>query len=359
MKRVPALTVAMAIAICGCTNVSDCPESGVLGSDVNRLRTASYRSRLDNSPVAAKRFVHLAAMSGLAYWHEGKDCKFEDQHLNEGDAKQLKQVLTDVSAGTRWNSLDPELAKLNLPTECQDEIGLFFRVWQRPHAMGSDDVVIAFRGTSNRPDWMYGNLWWITRFFAQDNQYSRSTRLLEVVLKNLHEHAQAAGKPDPRIVVTGHSLGGGLAQHALYNFPSIKQAVVFDPSPATAYVDSRHGKEVLACECDSELKTEAKIIRVYESDEILSRVRFWHKLFFPSDLQIQEVRFAFNNGPSSVKAHSMRDLTFSLQKESNQAIKPELVGKSWYATLAAGCTEQIEHAQATACAARENICKVR
>ena len=79
-------------------------------------------------------------------------------------------------------------------------------------------MVIAFRGTSNTPDWLYGNLWWFTRFFIKDNQYSRSTKLLEAVLKQLNEDAQRAGKPSPKIVATGHSLGGGLAQHALYNF---------------------------------------------------------------------------------------------------------------------------------------------
>jgi pimeloyl-ACP methyl ester carboxylesterase len=284
-------------------------------------------------------------MSGLAYWHEGEDCKFEDSHLSKDDAAALQQVLEDVSLPASWQSVnfDP---KLGLPTQCQDEIGLFFRVWRRPVEAGRDDVVIAFRGTSNNPDWIYGNLWWVTRFFVKDNQFSRSTRLLDVVLKQLHDDAQRAGKADPRVVVTGHSLGGGLAQHALYNYPSsIKQAIVFDPSPVTAYVASSHGKEVLESEFDSDLKTEARIIRIYESDEILSNLRIWHKIFFPSHLQIQEVRFAFYDGRNSVNAHSMRDLTFSMHKESKLPIAEAMAQQPWHASLAPGCTQKIEDAQ--------------
>ena len=153
-------------------------------------------------------------------------------------------------------------------------------------------------------------------------------------------------------------MGGGLAQHALYNYPSaIKQAVVFDPSSVTGYVESKHGKEVLGCACDGDLKTEAKIIRVYESDEILSNLRIWHKLFFPSHLQIQEVRFAFDHGQNSVAAHGIRELTVRMQDESRKPIDEAMAREPWYASSAPGCTKKIEDAQRTECMAVENVCK--
>jgi dienelactone hydrolase len=351
-------SVAAAAAVLGsCTHlhVNDCPDGQVLGKDVNRFRTASYRTTLDNPPAAAKRFLLLAAMSGLAYWHEGSACPHEDKHLSKQDADELKAILRAASPDGAWEPVrfDPAL---KLPTECQDDIGLFFSVWRRPGLQGPDDVVIAFRGTSNRPDWLYGNLWWFTRFFLSDNQYARSTRHVQTVLAHLDEQARLGGRRRPRVVATGHSLGGGLAQHALYNFTEIRQAVVFAPSAVTGYVASRRGREVLECDCDLELGTEARIIRVYESDEILSNLRIWHKVFFPSHLQIQEVRFAFYQGGDPVRAHSMRDLARSLERKSKEPSPPSLAAQRWYASASAACTRKIEDAQNAACRAVAGTC---
>jgi hypothetical protein len=107
-----------AMVLSGCTqlHVTDCPDGQVLGKDVNRFRTASYRTTLDNPPAAAKRFLVLAAMSGLAYWHEGSECPHEDQHLTKQDADELKTILRGASPDGAWEPVrfDPAL---NLPTE--------------------------------------------------------------------------------------------------------------------------------------------------------------------------------------------------------------------------------------------------
>lgn len=363
MTRIHLSAVAAAIALlAGCAMVSDCPTDAFEdGRDVNRFRTASNRSVLDKTPALAQRFAHLAAMSALAYWHEGRDCKFEDEHYLDGidepdKAAKAKKIAEDLnnmlkSADGIWNPVKFEA--MSELTKCQDEIGLFFRVWRRSNK-GRDDVVIAFRGTSNFPeDWTYANLWWVTRFFKSDNQYSRASKLLEsVVLPQLISDANSEAKQAPRIVVTGHSLGGGLAQRALYDSPShIEQAVVFDPSAVTGYVESKHGKEVL-CACNSELGTEAKIIRVYESGEILTRLRIWHKIFLPSETQVQEVRLAFYGGTNSVKAHSIRLLAFRLRDELSSPPKDAL----WYASPNLECTRKIEEAQRAACTA--SACKL-
>jgi len=344
------LSAVLIAGACGCTSMSvtDCPEGGVLGQDINRFRTAKYRSTLGNVPAAANRFVALAAMSGLAYWHEGVDCPHEDSHLGAADASALQKILDDSAGASGWESVQFP-SELGLPTECQDDIGLYFHVWRRPAQSGPDDVVVAFRGTSNAPDWLYGNLWWFTRFFLADNQYARSTRHLDKVFEVLDAQAREGGRPQPRIVVTGHSLGGGLAQHALYNFAQIRQAVVFDPSSVTGYVASRRGKQVLECDCDPDLGAEARIIRVYESREILSNLRIWHKVFFPSHLQIQEVRFAFYDGGDPVQAHSMRDLARSLHEKSKEPMPANLQGQPWYASASGQCTRKIEEAQSAAC----------
>jgi hypothetical protein len=47
----------------------------------------------------------------------------------------------------------------------------------------------------------------------------------------------ASGCRPPRIIVTDHSLGGGLAQHAAYGDKRITYVYAFDPSPVTGYFD--------------------------------------------------------------------------------------------------------------------------
>ena len=136
-----------------------------------------------------------------------------------------------------------------------------------------------------------------------------------------------------------------------YNFTEIRQAVVFAPSAVTGYVASRRGREVLECDCDRELGTEARIIRVYESDEILSNLRIWHKVFLPSHLQIQEVRFAFYHGGNPVRAHSMQDLVRGLERKSKEAFPPGMAAQPWYASASAACTRKLEAAQSAACRA--------
>jgi hypothetical protein len=51
----------------------------------------------------------------------------------------------------------------------------------------------------------------------------------------------------------------------------------------------------------------------------------------------------------------MRDLTLSMHAKSKKRMP--MAGQPWYASATPGCTQKIEDAQRTACAAVENICK--
>ena len=98
---------------------------------------------------------------------------------------------------------------------------------------------------------------------------------------------------------TGHSLGGGLAQAVLYeqvNSIDFSQAYAFSPSPATAYT-SRIDKSEFAPYILNENYPEPRIYRIYESYEILSNLRIPHKMIFPPERWINEVRFNFVEGP--------------------------------------------------------------
>jgi pimeloyl-ACP methyl ester carboxylesterase len=118
----------------------------------------------------------------------------------------------------------------------------------------------------------------------------------------------------PRYFTTGHSLGGGLAQHVLYSYPTrIVQAFAFDPSSATGFVGQTVENQIAACSCDPSVADgEPRIYRVYDAYEILSNLRIFHKIVFPPERHVQEVRFPHK------RSHSMLGLTEYLNSNANQ-----------------------------------------
>lgn len=89
---------------------------------------------------------------------------------------------------------DPELQ-----SDENDPTGFYAATFLRPAQNGQPRiVVIAFRGTDGKRDWLRHNL---ARFPAQFEP------------ARAYVHRVAEKYPDDRLVVAGHSLGGGLAIH--------------------------------------------------------------------------------------------------------------------------------------------------
>ena len=136
--------------------------------------------------------------------------------------------------------------------------------------------------------------------------------------------ASTPSKIPTRYYTTGHSLGGGLAQHVLYSNPdTVNQAFAFDPSSVTGYADQSPATQVSACQCRQDSPDgEARIYRAYDSYEILASLRIVHKTFLPPERHIQEVRF-----PNS-HSHSMKGLAFYLL-DNSRTVSPH--SDPWFA----------------------------
>jgi len=300
-KRFAFILLSLLTGIAGCTHlaVEDCGGE-VLGDNKPRIRSSHFRMFLADLPAATDRFVAYAAMSALAY-AEDQDCgtPLADEKISNADRSELEGILD----ARGWKEIRNPLW---IPP-CEDDVGLYFRVWERENE-GTKEVTIAFRGTWGFRDWEYGNMHWLTRFLPMDDQYSRA----RAATGKIFQHYDGERNRGLRFFTTGHSLGGGLAQHILYSSPKrIVQAIVFDPSSVTGFADQSVDDQIAGCSCDPSVAAgEARIYRVYDAYEILSNLRIFHKIFFPPERHVQEVRFP------NQRSHSMRGLAMYLDEHA-------------------------------------------
>lgn len=111
----------------------------------------------------------------------------------------------------------------------QNKSGLLYDVYYRD-LPGQLNVMVAYRGTDGLIDMdAIANASWLTQWINPWDQYRQARNefieVREAALKT------AAGRKIS-FVATGHSLGGGLAQHVAHVHPCVS-AVVFNSSPVT------------------------------------------------------------------------------------------------------------------------------
>lgn len=334
LRGVALLTLLCCVPACTHLAIEDCGDS-VLGRNEPRIRSSHFRMLLADPPAAAHRVAPYAAMSTLAYT-EDADCGPHEPGVTAEERTRLEAML--LAEG--WT----ESRDVAWSPPCEDEVGLFFRVWTRDGT--PRDVVVAFRGTWGFKDWSYGNLHWLTRFLPMEDQYSSARAAMLRVFDRYSTTNQGA----TRFRTTGHSLGGGLAQHALYSYPTrVSQAFVFDPSSVTGFVEQSRSGQVAACNCSAaDLDGEARIYRVYDAYEVLSSLRIFHKTFLPPERHIQEVRFP------NAASHSMKGLAFYLLETASASpayTTPWYSGHGRY-TTGEPCTAAFTRRQRDSCDAQ-------
>jgi Lipase (class 3) len=225
-----------------------------------------------------------------------------------------------LSGWTMWDNFPSE----TLRDKARD-VGLYMEVWEK--MVSPPIVAVAFRGTEffSWSDWMSNFRWfsWLLRFLPTYNdQYTVVARETgKEVLENLRTRIENGRDryKDVRIITTGHSLGGGLAQHLAYSLPDIKSSdgqllprvsnvYAFDPSPVTGWYS-----------VERELRTMnakgSKIDRIFEHGEILSYARLLLSYVNPpsaNDPAIREIRYNFVQSINPFSSHSMRLIACAL-----------------------------------------------
>jgi hypothetical protein len=181
----------------------------------------------------------------------------------------------------------------------EDDISFAARAWLRVYG-DKKEVIVAFRGTDEGlEDFFRGNFVFFKPFIYRTH-FDAAEDFIEKVKSYMH------GKDELDLILTGHSLGGGLAEYIhLQNEGS--KAITFDSSPNTGRLYSLF-----------DIKHDRKVIRAYEKGEILEWPR---KLFLwdfsfdakPWEDNISTIYYQFYDS-NLISAHGMQDLAMSIIK---------------------------------------------
>ena len=198
--------------------------------------------------------------------------------------------------------------------------GLYFDLWSNKQERIS---VIAFRGTDGPLDF-YSNFHWLTKYLPFETQYQKVRNATPKLVSWL----QQKNAQDHMIYTTGHSLGGGLAQYALYSHKLIKEAYAFNSSPVTGWSDiDEKTREINV--------VGNKVVRVHENKEVLEFFRLLMKMTYVFNPRPNEnpyfVEYRFNfSSNESQNACSRKSASYSRVKQH------EMIG------LAQGLVERVK-----------------
>lgn len=278
-----------------------------------------------NPPEQAAGYAVLhweyAAMSSAAY---GK-ARLKATHAADAKPELLPATKLSLPGWGRWEAFpsDGLLKKLG-------SSGLYVDVWEREEEPKA--IAVVFEGTNftSMPDWG-ANLRWFLRFLPSfEDQY---TIAADEVAREFYERLAtsperyaikigcadllSAGGEPIKLISTGHSLGGGLAQHFAYAFqqpfasggPKISEVFAFDASPVT-------GWSVVPRGIRSYNAHNLRINRVFEHGEVLAFLRLITSRLsrYSEHPSVWEYRYNFDPSWNLIKNHSISMLALGLAR---------------------------------------------
>jgi len=281
-----------------------------------------------DSPEPVDKYAHChweyAAMSSIAY----DKTRLKSRHGNHEDQMQT-QTTPSLPGWSRWSDF-PSHGLLEKLRSC----GLYVDVWERENTPRA--IAVVFEGTNftELSDWR-ANLRWFSRFLpSYEDQY---TVAADDVARELYERFGTtparyqikvgnprllSAKGDPiELVATGHSLGGGLAQHFAYAFqqpfasggPKVSQVFAFNASPVTGWhVVPRGIRSYNACNLC--------INRIFEKGEFLTFFRLVTSCFsaYTKHPSFWEYRYNFNPFWNPIRNHSIGMLAKGLREAADR-----------------------------------------
>jgi hypothetical protein len=267
--------------------------------------------------TGAREYALFAMFSHLVYLkhlptaqRNNADC---NAYIDHHPINDIDQRTVQVGHWRRWPHSDG----------CISSDGLYLETYVFSKGASNleaniSEAVISIRGTEN----LRGQLvrdWWnnigVPILGVDPTQYQLARHHISLVVGELRRM-----NPDVVIYLTGHSLGGGIAQQSAY-LDDIKATYVFNTSPvtnwATLKLDSALNQQMLR-----NGRTDPKIIRVTETGEFLSYVRevTTRATSTRSNRKDVEVRFI---DPKIIGSHSIAVLACNFADRLDKAVHAE------------------------------------